>query len=419
MGMRERKVKRNSDPSIQSVQAVAVELLWDRLGVKAPTDVGLPVISQSAVHADEYCPTYGAIRRLGLRKKGRSSGADEGSYTHIALRTILKYFHDPKKGYSKAYKYLKRAYKAMLADSIRLSGREEANEQFRNKATQDMNVGFSLANRLFNELASHVKRKTVKIIAREVQFSVTLRLGLPSGTVSEPFIVEGTIDVIVQDKEGGYHFGDFKTTAALPSRFILHLDYALQKEIYTRGVRAILAGAPINEHRVDARSIAILKSLRGKWIEGFLYFIIMKPGITRKGLHTDNPQTVKDYVREVDEWFDGTGRHKRRKAEAQAEPPIRVWKSAVAENWPADIAMRVQRSLGLRRLPMTQTNFPRSDGRCLFGRSECMAYNVCTASAQRVKDIVKRDFTLAPDPLGSGHHAPKSELRKRKGASRK
>lgn len=371
--------------------------------------VPLPVLHQSSVHDTETCPMYGALSAVyRIRRKTRKIGADESSYMHVAMKPLMNPAEPHLSVRAKAARLVcKEAYRLVVQkvkQNQRRSENPEITDQREEELTKAMNVGYAMALRLSSVMRIALDEGAFKIVAAEVPINVAFHFdGGPDGEFVIPY--EGTLDLIIMDRKGVLFGVDYKGVSTTLNRWVKQLDYSLQAYCYTHALRAAVRGRahPATLARLQEFGLWRPNSKKHWEVRGFLFANIIKPSIRRKKLHTDNPQTLKDYVAECNEWWSGTGRHKKLAEDRVRNKPILLHRQLIPREWPYQIVKRLSRAyddlLAVRDMDVHE--IPRHDGQCVFGHIECEMYELCSSGYHLWKDVMSRFYTRNKDVLSS------------------
>lgn len=162
--------------------------------------------------------------------------------------------------------------------------------------------------------------------------------------------VRVTFDMVVRNRDNGAVWViDHKTTDDPPAETVNMFSFALQPQVYT----------------------VVANALYGN-VHGFCYNVIQKPTIKHK-----KKQTFDDYLDEVGEWYDGTGRHEEKYASRMVEPCfVRAWPRFPTTLSQEVVNVLVEYRMALHAKPFLH-QYDRNTGACRSYNRICPFFELC------------------------------------------
>lgn len=339
------------------------------LGLEADEEK-MKVVRRSGITSSELCwRAYLLNYVYGIRPVKRAPGMDQSSYVHMVVAMLLRGMKpDDVMG------IVDQLLQDVCADSGKATDPDRA---------KDASMGYAVGCYLYDRLVDFVKDKGFEIINIEDKFEGSMRVEDQDGTVFDlPYRLQ--LDFVIRNPStGNLYIWDTKAVAT---------DLALY------GLGCVL-GLQASSYPLWGKQESVL----GGKVKGIVFGLVSKPTISRKGLTRGEEQHIEDYVSEVYENLDGTGRWIKLKAKRSEKLPL-IIKPFTPDKRRTDDAVvrwldwhkRMERGRNLLNAPMHEN--------CIKGFMVCPYTEFCQRPCKMWKGILNEKggmFTTRKDPLDS------------------
>lgn len=361
------------------IEVAAPQDLPQLLALPAPKLRSLKV-SQSLVTTMEFCPRKALLSYgFNLRKVGRPSAADQGSYAHRVIQASVQ---PPSATGGSDYRLRGRISCESLLDSVERDQAEFYSagsasldvipSELRARLKRDMEIGYVTGLQASALLRSYEASKLFTFEAAELPLGAVLHLQMIPGKRPVRIPCSGQADIIARDAKDGVWILDLKTLDAKKSgaSWAATSSRRVQPWLYTN----------------------MLRAMHPEWnVHGFLVLLVKRPNIKLK-----KAQSLEDYIKEVSEWYVATGRHADKAEARKRDPAVQFLPLRVPFAAPTEIAKRLIAVIRQLRRPINTAEWPTRET-CEAHYSLCPYAPIC-AGDEVPAVVVHRDYSTALDP---------------------
>lgn len=292
------------------------------------------------------CPRYFLFsERFRLRRKGlRAPALEIGTAYHALMCYLVR-----GELFVNAMKLVSRDTTAAF-EAIKDQFSEDAYARALDVSSQQLALAGAMANWSWNfaPWPGPTGREDWEVVSTEMPFEMEC-----PGLGAVP--VRSIFDLVMRNRRTGELWVvDYKTTSRDPSKEVHKYRFAIQPKLYQL----------VGDHAYKDQG----------GITGVCYAVQKKPTIRLK-----KNQTWDDYLQEVTEWYNGTGRHEENKFKWRVDPPF-------LREWPRfrkgmDDELKGIMKSGVRacRCRPVLARFPRNEDACFAYNRECPFTPLCYA----------------------------------------